>query len=95
MRLLSWLSCEDYTKRVSKGLDGPLGFWDKLCFWFHHFLCMNCRHFRGQVLFLDRALSFLRARLESEAVEGDERNCLSKESASRIQAEINSLGFSK
>jgi hypothetical protein len=48
-------SCEKAAELVSRSLDGPLGWRERLALGFHLVLCAMCRRFRAQSQLLQRA----------------------------------------
>lgn len=51
----TFLSCEQYTELTSRSFDEKLSPADKVKCWTHHILCMVCRRFRRQLVFLEQA----------------------------------------
>lgn len=39
------LSCKEVVKRSSDYVDGNLGFWARVSYKFHLFMCVNCRRY--------------------------------------------------
>lgn len=39
------LSCKEVVKRSSEYVDGNLGFWGRVSFRFHLFMCVHCRRY--------------------------------------------------
>ncbi len=48
-------NCREITELVSKGLDKPLGFSERLSIKLHVVMCSRCRNFQSQTQFIRKA----------------------------------------
>jgi len=87
--MLSWLSCEKYTESASKQLDQQLSFGERSRFVFHHFICVNCRRFFGQLKALNGfCSSAINVELIAEPTSDTQSALLSAEEKERLQSAI-------
>ena len=83
----SWLSCEEYSKRMSRSLDEPLSVWEKLGYRFHHYWCFTCRRFNRQIHQIESGLGLFARLVHSEDFE-DEGAKLSSDEITRISGAL-------
>lgn len=48
-------NCREITELVSKGLDKPLGYGERLSIKLHVMICARCRNFQSQSQFIRKA----------------------------------------
>ncbi|WKZ56508.1 MAG: hypothetical protein QY326_07195 [Bdellovibrionota bacterium] len=88
---LSALSCEQYTRLLSRSLDSKLSFSERLSFYTHHILCVVCRRYRRQILLIERmaqkvaGADYAKDKQERAGSAGGE---LSAEARERIESEL-------
>ncbi|MCB0323739.1 MAG: hypothetical protein KDD69_09210 [Bdellovibrionales bacterium] len=52
--MFSWWSCEKFTERVSKALDGTLPWYERPSYYFRLLMCSTSRRFRRQLYKMER-----------------------------------------
>lgn len=53
MFFLDWISCDKFSERVSRALDGELAWHEKPAYYFRLGMCMTSRRFRRQMYALE------------------------------------------
>lgn len=84
--MFSWLSCEKYTKSLSRSLDEPLRPGEKPIHWLHWAICLSCRRFRRQLLFIEHIMG--RCRDEQIHLPPGPEGTLSAQAREKIQQSI-------
>lgn len=79
------INCKEYSKLVSKGLDGPLSLWERVSIKIHRWVCPPCQHVKRQLLALGQACRVVPPESESEQ---DQSSVLSDEACARIKAAL-------
>ena len=86
------IDCKEYSKLVSKGLDTPLSFWDKVSAKMHRWICPACKHVQKQLELLRQACRYTPSEVECEE---DQSVTLPDEACSRIKAALKNVSESK
>lgn len=81
-----FLSCDKFTVRVSKDLDGQLPWYEKPAYWLRLLLCSTSRTFRRQLCSMDDISNGFGCRLrESAGEETEVIHSLSPDASERIK----------
>ena len=83
---LDFLSCDKFTVRVSKDLDGELPWYEKPAYWVRLLLCSTSRTFRRQLYDMDDLSAGFGCRLRAPKGEDTEViHTLSSDASERIK----------
>lgn len=83
---LDFLSCDKFTIRVSKSLDGQLPWYEKPAYWLRLLLCSTSRTFRRQMYSMDEVTNDFGCRLRKPTeTEIKPLHSLSKDASERIK----------
>ena len=83
---LDFLSCDKFTVRVSKDIDGELPWYEKPAYWLRLLLCSTSRTFRRQLYNMDDISTGFGCRLREQKGEDTEViHTLSSDASERIK----------
>lgn len=60
------INCKEHSELISKGLDRPLSFWDKVLVKMHSWICPACDQVKKQLMTIGNACRFVPADTECE-----------------------------
>lgn len=86
------INCKEYAKLVSRGLDGPLSFRERVSIKMHDWICPPCNHVKKQLKAIGEACRFV----SSNAEDGeDQSTVLPDDACERIKAALKNLPDNK